>query len=99
MTRARLDPFQELALKIKALARGEAEQTRTPPLRFKVNRVSPLRLEQLDGELLLEEGDDDFEIAHAVDAADVDKGDQVLVHEDADGDFIAVAVVKRGNDG
>lgn len=67
--------------------------------RFKVVQGAPLVIEQIHGNLILEEGDPDFEIADAVDTAAPVKGDMVLVHQGADGDWVATGVVKRGAGG
>jgi hypothetical protein len=89
-----MSAVDELADRIVGMTRRRSAHVE----RFKVVQAAPLVLDQIEGSLILEEGDPDFEIAAAVDSAAPVKGDMVLVHQGADGDWIATGVVKRGED-
>lgn len=54
--------FHEVADRIKEHARAQAPVVE----RYKVRRVSPLLLDQIDGENMLEDGDDDFVVGALV---------------------------------
>lgn len=89
--------YDKLAARLHGIV---ADRTRAIAAdRFKVVKANPLVLRQIEGDLVLEEGDPDLEIADAVDTAAPAVGDMVVVHQGADGDWIATGVVKRGNNG
>lgn len=92
-----MSAYDDLAVKLRGMVRERARQAHVD--RFKVVQADPLVIEQVEGELVLEEGDPDFEIAKAVDDAVPTIGDMVLVHQGHDGDWVATGVVRRGEDG
>lgn len=95
------DPYKRLAAKLREIARSEAK-AHTPSIeRFKVVRREPLALHQVHGDVVLEDGDDDFEVEHWVRQYDamfgIDTGDTVFVQSDGD-TYLAIGVegAKRG---
>jgi hypothetical protein len=72
-------------------ARAQRTQ-RNSARRFRVKKVSPLVLDEIDGDEILEEGDEDFEIESDV-KDECEKGDTVLVIVADDGDFVATALL------
>jgi hypothetical protein len=82
----------ELADSIRGLAREEAQAVSPPVSRFKVLRVNPLTVEELDGDLVLEEGDPDVEFDRALLALRPAVGDVVRVHRDGV-DYIVSGVI------
>jgi len=85
--------FQELAAAIRGIAQAEARNTSPPIARYKVKKADPLVLEEIGGDGVLEEGDDDVEIDRGVLDERPDVGDTVRVHQDTDGDWIVSGVV------
>jgi hypothetical protein len=89
--------FEELAAELRKLASNSAREVHEPVQRFVVDQVSPLRLVgRKDPGLVLEDGDEDFEVAHALVTAPPALGDVVLVATIEDGDYLAFEVVKTG---
>lgn len=88
------DVWEEVRVHLHRMARGAAREVSTPIERFRVTQADPLIVvaERDDG-LVLEDGDDDFTITRAVADATPSVGDVVLVHEEHDGDFVAIAVI------
>lgn len=84
--------YDELADRIRALARREAHAVSPPVQRFKVTSGNPLVVEEVHGDLVLEEGDPDVEIDRAVLATRPAVGDLVRVHHDGN-DWIIAGVV------
>lgn len=71
--------FAELGRRLREVAREEHANSGSGLERFTVTHVAPLRLAQLHGELVLEEGDPDFSIGKALVAAGPVAGDIVWV--------------------
>lgn len=88
-----MSAFDEMAAAIVRIAERKAEARAPSWRRFVVVELSPLVLRELDGDLTLDEDDDDVEIARAV-LADptLDEGDAVLVRQDGDS-FIVCEVL------
>lgn len=87
--------YDELADRIRALVDDRVEAAAPKVLRFKVLTSDPLVIEQVDGELVLEEGDPDVEIERGLIAspeARPDVGDLVRVHHDGE-DWIVAGVI------
>lgn len=84
--------YDELADRIRALARKEAHAVSPPVQRFKVTSSDPLIVEEVHGDLVLEEGDPDVEIDRAVLADRPGVDDLVRVHHDGE-DWIIAGVV------
>lgn len=93
--------YDDLATRIRGVARDHARAESPPTLRFRVASTGPLVLDQIDGDLVLNEGDPDFTIADAVDTGAPAAGDVVLVEQTGASDnpeWFATGVVKRGDD-
>lgn len=73
----------ELAQRLRALAHDEAVNAGTTVVRFAVRQPSPLLVEEIEGELVLEEGDPDFTVGDAlrqhIARYGLAAGDQVIV--------------------
>lgn len=82
--------WDRLADRLREMSRSTAREVSPPPERYRVQALDPLVVEQIEGDLVLEEGDDDVEIAHS--AADLEVGDLVLVHTVGDGYVVTVGV-------
>lgn len=90
-----MNVFDALADKIREVAQSEAP----PPVeRWKVARSNPLVIEDMTGEVVLEEGDPDVEFDAMLLALRPDRGDLVRVHSDGDGDWIVSGAVERDGD-
>lgn len=99
-----MDEFDELATKIRTLARGEAQEASRPIERGKVVKRNPLVVELMNRSLRLEEGDPDVEIdrsllgllkdsmGHSSERPQV--GQTVAVQRDSDGDYLITAVMR-----
>jgi hypothetical protein len=86
------DVWERLGQRLRAIAREEAHDVAGRPTRWRVVVASPVRLASMaPPDAVLEEGEEDFDVAHGLDLA---VGDVVLVVEDHHGDFTAVAVVR-----
>lgn len=86
----------ELAQRLKGMAREEAQRTGTDAARWRVRQSDPLIIEEMEGELVLEDGDPDFTVgdllrAHIADN-EVEKDDQIIVIHSS-GEWHAVDVV------
>lgn len=83
--------WDEIAGHVKQRARDAAPQWQ----RYRVMRVDPLQLDELGGDNVLEDGDDDFVISKAVakqiEDGDVEKGDVCKVVYDDD-EYTAMSV-------
>lgn len=66
---------------IRRNAEKQSARAARPPERYVVQREHPLVLASLEGNDILREGDDDFEIARGLKRR-IKKGDAVLVHRD-----------------
>lgn len=91
------DVFAEIA---DLLLGGKApdKSTATHVKRAKVSSVSPLTFTLMDGsDTILDEDDDDVEIADAVDTATPAVGDVLTLQQDEHGDYIAVGILKRSS--
>lgn len=86
----------ELAHRLRRLAREEVVNAGTHVARFQVRQASPLVIEEMDGDLVLEEGDPDFTIGdllrHFRASNGLQVNDQVLVVH-AGGEWHATDVV------
>lgn len=60
--RAGSDVYHDLALRLQQMARDEQANNGTGVERFTVTSVSPLRIEHLGTDLILEDGDPDFTV-------------------------------------
>jgi hypothetical protein len=95
-TQAGPNTLTELASRIRGIAHDEAVNNGTHFSRWTVRQPSPLIIEELEGDLVLEEGDPDFTIGdllrkfRATNA--LVAGDQLLVIH-ASGEWHAVDVV------
>lgn len=85
--------YDELADRLRRLAREEARVAAPPVERFKVTRADPLVIEQIEGDLVLEEGDPDVEIDRGVLADRPAVGDTVRVHHDG-ADWVVAGVIE-----
>lgn len=87
--------FEELALALREMVRDEHANSASGLERFVVQHADPLRVTQLHGDLILEDGDPDFSIGKAVIAAVPAVGDVVWVARSAGAnpDFHAIDVV------
>lgn len=88
-----MSAVQELAARLRAAMREEARRVSPPVRRFKVRRRNPLVVEEMGGDLILEEGDPDVEIDRATLADRPLKDDLVRVHVDEQGDYIIGGVI------
>lgn len=85
MTARRRPPhaLSELAQRLRRMAREEALNTGTSVQRWRVVQESPLIIEELEGDLKLEDGDPDFTVGDAlrqhIATYGIEKDDQVLV--------------------
>lgn len=87
--------YDDLADRIRGLVEDRVAATAPKVLRFKVLTADPLVIEQIDGELVLEEGDPDVEIDRRLIATPEDRpdvGDLVRVHHDGE-DWIVAGVI------
>lgn len=86
------NPTRELAKRIRGVAREEAGNSAPHVSRYRVTQPSPLIVEELEGDEVLEEGDPDFTIGDALRQHIASYGiavhDQVLVIH-AGGEFHA----------
>ena len=87
--------WAEIADRLRNVAEGTGSKRRPGPQRFTVRGTTPLVLDELLGNERLEEGDPDFEIDDRV-LSDAAVGDIVIAQQDADGDYVATALVKEG---
>lgn len=75
--------LSELAQKIKNVASSEVTNKGTTVTRWKVKQAKPLLIEEVEGDLVLEEGDPDFTIGDSlrqhIASYGLEEGDQVLV--------------------
>ncbi|MCA1571258.1 MAG: hypothetical protein LC798_13245 [Chloroflexi bacterium] len=62
--------------------------------RFKVTIVNPLTVREVGGDLVLEVGDEDVEVARELVATPPAIGDTVRVHEDEHGDYVVSGVIE-----
>jgi hypothetical protein len=73
----------ELARRIRHVARHEAQNAGTAVERWSVKQAKPLIIEEIEGDLTLEEGDPDFTVGDAlrqhIASYGLSPGDQVLV--------------------
>lgn len=94
--------YDELADRIRSLVRREVDHRGPAVMRFKVVSVEPLVVEQVDGELFLEEGDPDVEVDRGLLADRPALGATVRVHADHGGgdgpDWMIVGVLVGGED-
>jgi hypothetical protein len=88
-----MSAVKELARRLRQMAREEARSASPPVQRFKVRRANPLVLDEIGGDLLLEEGDEDVELARELAADRPSVGETVRVHRDAEGDYIVSGVI------
>jgi hypothetical protein len=93
--------WADIAQRVRHVSREETRNVSPPVQRFQVTRVLPLRLEEVAGSEVLEEGDPDVEIGQALKLKDLEGnrvvavGDLVAVHQDEHKDWIASDVVRR----
>lgn len=85
--------WYELARRVRQAGRDGAVEAAPAIGRFVVASVSPLSLEQVDGDLVLVDGEEDVEVAKALRDTPPSAGDVVLCHRDGDGDWIVTAVL------
>jgi hypothetical protein len=80
---ARPHALSELAQRLKRMAREEAANSGTSVDRFRVIQEAPLVIEEIEGDLTLEEGDPDFTVGDAlrqhIATYGIEKDDQILV--------------------
>jgi len=81
------DVWDQLVDRLRDMHRSDSERATSSHARFEVIKLSPLRLRELGGDLLLDDDDDDVEVSRAVRRAvpPLAVGDKVVVREDADG--------------
>lgn len=84
--------FDELVDEIRDMVRDEARQVSPPVERWKVTSSNPLVIEQVGGDVVLEEGDPDVEFDRAVLDVRPDVDDTVRVHHDGQ-DWIVAGVI------
>jgi hypothetical protein len=89
--------YDDLADRIRQLARHEARSSSPPVDRGTVVSATPLVVD-LGGGLVLEEGDPDVEFDRGVLSDRPAKGDAVRVHSDGQ-DYIVTGVIEAGADG
>ena len=89
--------FDELAHRIRDIARSEAKDVAPPVRRARVLDASPLTVELLDTGVVLEEGDEDFDVSDELDRHPPPVGSIVLVDTDEEGDYVARGIVKRSD--
>lgn len=86
--------WDDVAHRIREIARTQVHNVAPPPRRFKVAGTSPLVMEAVDGSPdRIEHGDEDVEVDERV-LATAAEGDLVHVHEDEDGDYLVGGLVK-----
>lgn len=94
--------YDELADRIRSLVRREVDHRGPAVMRFKVVAVNPLIVEQIGGDLFLEEGDPDVEVDRALLVERPALGSTVRVHADHGGgdgpDWIIAGVLVGGED-
>lgn len=88
------DPYDELADRIRRLAREEATSASPPVERAKVQKSNPLVVELIGEDLRLEEGDPDVEIDEALLTDRPAVGRTVRVHRDAQDDYVIAGVIR-----
>lgn len=86
--------YDELADRLRGLAREKAREASPPVERGKVVAADPLVLDLIGSDVVLEEGDPDVEIAKPLLVDRPDVGDTVRVHVDGDGDYILSGVIE-----
>lgn len=87
--------YDDLADRIRGMVRHEVDARSPRVERWKVVSSNPLVIEQIDGDLTLEEGDPDVEIDRRLIATVPDRpavGDLVRVHHDGQ-DWIVAGVI------
>lgn len=86
--------YDHLAKQIRKVAREEAEDVAPSVERYRVERVDPLRLDEVGGDRVLDEDDVDFD--RGAKLLDLEKGDLVFVLGDAgEGDRVVISRKKR----
>jgi hypothetical protein len=88
--------WNEIVAELGGLAGRTVHNVSPPPRRFKVRNADPLVVEELHGDLVLEEGDPDFEVEEALKTTRPAAGDLVLVDTDAHGDYVARGRIADG---
>lgn len=84
--------WTDIAQGVREVARQEALNAVPPPSHFRVTALDPIVLAQLSGPVVLEEGDDDFEVSKTMGQPEV--GDVVLVVEAGDS-YVAAAILQE----
>lgn len=84
--------WDRLADTIRGMVREEAQAVSPPVARYRVTSADPLTVEELDGDLVLEEGDPDVEIERGLLTVRPDVGDVVRVHKDGS-DYVIAGVI------
>lgn len=86
----------ELASRLRRLVREETQRSGTEMQRFRVRQASPLLIEEVEGDLVLEEGDPDLTLGDLlrkhIAANEVEEDDQVIVVKSS-GEWHALDVV------
>lgn len=78
--------YDELASKLRGLVDDRARVASPPVERWKVTSADPLIVEQVNGDVVLEEGDPDVDIDRSVLDPRPAVGDVVRVHSDGQGE-------------
>lgn len=91
------NPYLDLAHKLRHVSREEARAASPPPRRALVTKTNPLSVEDIGGDLALEDGDDDVEVSQSVRDYDsrigIDVGDQIIIDQTEDGDYLLRSVI------
>lgn len=87
--------YDRIAERIREIA----EETSSRVERYQVRSAAPLRLEQVDGDEVLEEGDEDFEIGENVRGFALESGHHVNVIRGPDGWHAVDVVATEDNPG
>jgi len=85
--------LERLADRLREMSTEAARDAAPRVERFRVAAANPMRLEDIGGDLVLEEGDPDVEIDARLLAERPSAGDVVRVHRDAGGDWIVAGVI------
>lgn len=86
--------YDDLAARIRGLARETAQDASPPVERGKVKRSNPLKVQLIDDDVVLEEGDEDVEIDRALLDDRPAVGETVRVHRDGEHDFVIAGVLR-----
>lgn len=84
--------YDQLAARIRGLVSDTVRAEAPPVERWKVLAADPLVVEQIGGDIVLEEGDPDVEVDRAVIADRPEVGATVRVHHDGE-DWIISGVI------